>query len=92
MYSSITINTDIIIMNLLKQGAHDKIDILYLDDMMYSSDVILNGEKSVEEDSDNEVGNYDMNMIKTGKKYFITLFNIKCETMKQNMVSWLNFN
>lgn len=92
MYSSITINTDIIIMNLLKQVAHDKIDILYLDDMMYSSDVILNGEKSVEEDSDNEVGNYDMNMIKTGKKYFITLFNIKCETMKQNMVSWLNFN
>ena len=93
MYSSNEIRADLIFINLLKQLAHDKIQTFFIMDMMESNEAILSSIKNADEDTDDEEENatYDMNIVKTGKKLFINLFNWKCEPFKQNMVSWLTF-
>jgi hypothetical protein len=93
MYSSNNVRTDLIFINLLKQVAYDKIHIIYIMDMMHNNETILSNVKEGDKDTDDEEQNatYDMNIVKTGKKLFINLFNWKCESFNQNMVSWLTF-
>ena len=93
MYSSNNIRVDLIFINILKQISYDKIELLYIMDIMHNNEIILSNVKNADEDTDDEEENasYDMNIVKTGKKLFINLFNIKCESFKQNMVSWLSF-
>jgi len=93
MYSSNEVRLDLIFINIMKQLSHDKIQIVYLMDMMQSNEIILSNIKSADEDTNDEEENavYDMNIVKTAKKIFINLFNWKCESFKQNMVSWILF-
>jgi hypothetical protein len=93
MYSSNEARPDIIFINLLKQLSFDKIHIVYVMDMMHSNKIILSNVKNADEDTDEEEENavYDMNIIKSNKKIFLNLFNWKCNTFTQNMVSWLLF-
>lgn len=93
MYSSNQTRVDLIFINLLKQIAHDKIQSFFIMDMMESNESILSLVKNAEEDTEDEEENatYDMNIVKTGKKLFINLFNWKCEPFKQTMISWLTF-
>jgi len=93
MYSSNEARPDVIFINLLKQLSFDKIHIVYIMDMMHSNKIILSNVKNADEDTDEEEENavYDMNMIKSNKKIFLNLFNWKCNTFTQNMVSWLLF-
>jgi hypothetical protein len=93
MYTSNETRVDLIFVNLMKQLAYDKQQILYIMDMMESNESILSLVKNADEDTDDEEENatYDMNIVKTGKKLFINLFNWKCEPLKQNMISWLTF-
>lgn len=93
MYSSNEARPDVIFINLLKQLSFDKIHIVYVMDMMHSNKIILSNVKNADEDTDDEEENavYDMNMIKSNKKFFLNLFNWKCNTLTQNMASWLLF-
>ena len=93
MYSSNKVRTDLIFINLLKQVSYDKIHIIYIMDMMHNNETILSNVKEGDKDTDDEEQNasYDMNIVKTGKKLFMNLFNWKCESFNQNMVSWLTF-
>lgn len=93
MYSSNTVRSDLLFINILKQISYDKIHVVYINDMMHSNEAILSNVKNADEDTDDEeeTAVYDMNVIKTRKKSFITLYNIECESLKQNMVSWLIF-
>jgi hypothetical protein len=93
MYSSNEVRPDLIFINILKQISFDKIHIVYMMDMMHSNEFILSNVKNADEDTDDdeEHATYDMNILKTGKKLFINLFNWRCETFKQNMISWLTF-
>jgi hypothetical protein len=93
MYSSNNVRSDLIFINLLKQISHDKIHILYIMDMMHNNEIILSNVKEGDKDTDDEEekASYDMNIVKTGKKTFINLFNWKCESFNQNMVSWITF-
>lgn len=93
MYSSNIVRVDLLFINILKQISYDKIHIVYINDMMESNEVILSNVKNADEDTDDEEENatYDMNIVKTRKKTFITLYNIECESLKQSMVSWLIF-
>lgn len=93
MYSSNSVRPDLIFINIMKQISFDKIQIVYLMDMMESNEIILSSIKNADEDTDDEEENAtcDMNIIKTNKKVFINLFNLRCESFKQNMVSWLLF-
>ena len=61
--------------------------------MPHSNKIILSNVKNADEDTDEEEENavYDMNIIKSNKKIFLNLFNWKCNTFTQNMVSWLLF-
>jgi len=94
MYTANKTTPELVFINVLKQISADKIQIVYINDMMHSNESILSPVKSVDEDTDDEEENavYDMNLIKTGRKLFLNLFNIKAPTMKQNMISWLLFN
>jgi hypothetical protein len=60
---------------------------------MHSSDFILSSVHRPDYDTDDEEENavYDFSISKTGKKYFMNLFNWKMEDLTQNMVSWLIF-
>ena len=93
IYSSLIVNVDIMFINILKHISANKIQIVYINDMMHSNDIILSNERNIDYDTDDDDENatYDMHILKTGRKYFIGLFNLRCETMKQNMVSWLIF-
>jgi hypothetical protein len=93
MYSSNVVRSDLLFINILKQISFDKIHIVYINDMMHSNEAILSNIKNADEDTDDEEENaaYDMNIVKTRKKTFINLYNIECESLKQNMVSWLIF-
>lgn len=93
MYTSNEVRVDLIFINILKQISADKINIVYINDMMHSNEIILSKIKNADDDTDDEEENtsYDLNIIKTGKKYFLNLFNWKCEKLKQMMVSWLIF-
>lgn len=93
MYSSNEVRPDLIFINILKQISFDKIQIVYVMDMMHNNEFILSNVKNAEEDTDDDEENatYDMNIVKTGKKLFINLFNWRCGTFKQNMISWLTF-
>jgi hypothetical protein len=93
MYSSNEIRPDLIFINILKQMSFDKIHNVFVMDMMHNNEFILSNVKNADEDTDDEEENstYDMNIGKTGKKLFINLFNWKCGTFKQNMISWLTF-
>lgn len=94
MYSSNVIGAEILFINVLKQISYDKIHIVYINDMMQSNEAILSNIKNADEDTDEDEENaaYDNNIIKTGKKTFITLYNIQSDVFKQNMISWLCFN
>lgn len=93
MYSSNVVRTDILFINILKQISFDKIHVVYINDMMHSNEAILSNIKNADEDTEDEEENaaYDMNIIKTCKKTFISLYNLECESLKQTMVSWLLF-
>lgn len=93
MYSANKVTSDILFTNTMKQLAYDKIHLVYLNDHMHSNEILLSNIKDANEDTDDdEVNtNYDMNFIKTGKKTFISLFNIETSTFKQNTFSWMLF-
>lgn len=93
MYSSNNVRSDLLFINILKQISYDKIHIVYINDMMHSNEAILSNVKNADEDTDDEeeTAAYDMNIVKTLKKTFITLYNIECESLKQTMVSWFLF-
>lgn len=93
MYSSNNTRSDLLFINILKQISYDKIHIVYINDMMHSNEAILSNVKNADEDTDDEeeTAAYDMNIVKTLKKTFITLYNIECESLKQTMVSWFLF-
>lgn len=93
MYSSNEVRVDLLFTNILKQISADKIHIVYITDMMHNNESILSIVKNADEDTDDEEENtiYDMNIVKTGKKFFINLFNWQCNTFRQDMVSWLIF-
>lgn len=93
MYSSLEIRVDVLFLNVLKHINMDGMHLLYINDMMHTSDAILSNLKLPNEDTDGEEENatYDFNILKTAKKTFINLYNWKCNKFKQNMVSWLIF-
>lgn len=93
MYSSHDVTPEILMINVLKQISYDKIHIVYINDIMHSNEAILSNVKNANDDTDDEEESAicDMNIIKTGKKIFINLYNIECSVFKQNMVSWLLF-
>lgn len=93
MYSSNKIRVDLLFINVLKHISQDGIYIVYINDMMHTNDMILSNVKNADEDTDDEEQNatYDNCVIKTGKKTFINLYNWKCKTMRQDMVSWFIF-
>jgi len=93
MYSSNETRADLLFINVLKQISADKIQIVYINDIMHNNEVILSKIKNADEDTDDEEENavYDMGIVKIGKKTFINLFNWKCGTFRQDMVSWLIF-
>ncbi len=93
MYSSNETQPDLLFINILKQLSADKIQIVYVTDMMHSNEFILSSVKNADSDTDDNEENalYDMNIMKTGKKFFINLFNWKCQSLTQNMLSWLIF-
>lgn len=93
MYSSNSTRVDLLFINALKQISYDKIHIVYINDVMHNNDVILSNIKNADEDTDDEEegASYDMNIVKTAKKTFLSAFNINIEPLKQNMVSWLIF-
>jgi hypothetical protein len=93
MYTANKTRPDVILINLLKQLNKDKIDILYLNDMMHSNEFILSNIKSSDIDTEPEEQDafYDNYIIKTSKKTFIQLFNRNYQPMMQNMSSWILF-
>jgi len=93
MYSANNVRSDLLFINILKQISYDKIHVIYINDMMHSNEAILSNVKNADEDTDDEeeTAVFDMNIVKTSKKTFITLYNIECESLKQTMVSWLIF-
>ena len=93
MYSCLQTRSDIIFTNALKQMNKDNITLVYINDMMHSNEIILSNVKYSNEDTDDEEtdASYDNNIIKTGRKYFVNLFNWKCEQIKQDMISLLIF-
>lgn len=93
MYSSNVVRPDLIFINILKQISYDKIHIVYVMDMMHNNEFILSNVKNSDEVTDDEEqhATYDMGIMKTGKKLYINLFNWKCDSFQQNMVSWLTF-
>lgn len=93
MYSSNTVRPDLLFINLLKQLAYDKIHIVYINDMMHSNEFILSNVKDADEDTDDEEENafYDNMIAKTTKRTFLSMFNWRCASLKQNMASWLLF-
>lgn len=93
MYSSNEVRADLLFINILKQLAADKIHNVFITDMMHSNEFILSSIKHADEDTDDEEENavYDFSISKTGKKYFVNLFNWKMENLTQNMASWLIF-
>lgn len=93
MYTSLETRVDLIFINVFKQISYDKIYIVYINDMMHSNSAILSKIKNADEDTDDDEKHacFDMNLVKTGKKTFINLFNRKCEKMRQDMISLLLF-
>ena len=93
MYSSNAVRVDLLFINAMKQMSMDGVHIVYIVDMMHSNEIILSSVKGADQDTDDEEENatYDLNIVKTGKKSFINLFNWQCDTLKQNMISWLQF-
>jgi hypothetical protein len=93
MYSSNEVSPDLLFINILKQLAADKVHNVFITDMMQSSDFILSSLQHADHDTDDEDENavYDLSISKTGKKYFMNLFNWKMEDLTQNMCSWLIF-
>ncbi len=93
MYTSNEVRSDLLFINILKQLAADKMHNVFITDMMHSNEFILSSVKNADYDTDDEEENavYDFSISKTGKKYFINLFNWKMEDLSQNMVSWLIF-
>lgn len=92
MYSSNSIISELLFINILKQLSFDGFDIVYINDMMQNNEFILSNVKGGNDDTDDEETSvYDLNIIKTNKKYFLTLYNLNSPTFSQNMVSWLIF-
>jgi len=93
MYSSNNIIAELLFINILKQLSFDGIDIVYINDMMNNNEFILSNVKGANDDTDDEeeTSIYDLNIIKTNKKYFMTLYNLNSQTYTQNMVSWFIF-
>jgi hypothetical protein len=93
MYTSNKTRADLIFINTLKQMAEDKMHIVYINDMMHSNEIILSSLRDSCEDTDDEEADavYDNNIVKTMKKTYINMYNWKCNSLKQNMVSWLLF-
>ncbi len=93
MYSSNNVRVDLLFMNILKQIAMDRFDMLYVTDMMHSNEIILSNVRpsDYETDPEEENASYDMQIIKTSKKLFVTAYGWGCEPMTQNMASWLVF-
>lgn len=93
MYSSNVIRPDLLFINIFKQISYDGIYIVYINDIMQSNEAILSTAKFGDEDTDDEEKDaaYDMNMIRTSKKTFLSFYNLSCEPLKQNMVSWIMF-
>jgi hypothetical protein len=93
MYSSNNVITELLFINVLKQLSYDGVDIVYINDMMHNNEFILSNVKNADNDtdSDEEKAVYDMNIIKTNKKYFLTLYNLNSPVYTQNMVSWFIF-
>ena len=65
MYSSNSVTVELLFINILKQLSFDKIDIVYVNDIMHNNEAILSNVINNNEDSDEENAVYDMNMIKT---------------------------
>lgn len=93
MYSSLKTQEDVIIINTLKQMSADGIHVVFISDIMGTSDVVLSKNRYPYEDTDDEDQNmaYDVNFVVTPKRTFINLFNWKCPLLKQTMTSWLLF-
>ena len=91
MYTSLETRSDLLMINALKQISKDKIDIVYVNDMMNISDVILSKIKHGGEETDDEEINavFDMQFIKTGIKHHLVGYNFGCESVRQNMLYWL---
>jgi len=93
MYSSNVIASEIMFINIMKNMSFDGFDIVFINDTMNNSDIILSSLKNSNEDTDDEEenANYNLNIMKTNKKSFMTLYNLKNPLLKQNMVSWFLF-
>ena len=93
MYSSNKTNPELLFINVIKQMSFDKHHIVYIPDIMHSSDFILSKIKNADEDTDDEEENavFQYNIIKTIKTEYMNMFNIELQNMKQNNISWLLF-
>ena len=94
MYSSNYIRSDILIINAFKVISKEKHHLVYVPDMMDSSEIILSSVKKSDEDTLDEEENalFDQHLVKSKKKQFINLFNWTMPTMTQDMTSYLIFN
>lgn len=93
MYSSNNVRVDLLFINILKQISYDNNDIVYINDIMDSNEIILSKIMNAGQESDDENNQvyFDLNIIKSNHKIFINLFNWQCEKLQQNMISWLLF-
>jgi len=93
MYSSNEISAEVIFMNIMKNMNADGFDIVFINDTMNNTDIILSSVKNANEDTDDEEenANYNLNIMKTNKKSFMYLYNLNNPLLKQNMVSWFLF-
>jgi hypothetical protein len=93
MYSSNVIAPEIMFMNIMKNMNADGHEIVFINDTMNNTDIILSSVKNANEDTEDEEenANYNLNIMKTSKKSFMYLYNLKNPLFKQNMVSWFLF-
>jgi len=93
MYSSNVIAPEIMFMNIMKNMNADGHEIVFINDTMNNTDIILSSVKNANEDTEDEEenANYNLNIMKTSKKSFMYLYNLKNQLFKQNMVSWFLF-
>lgn len=90
MYTSNNVRIDLLIINCLKAVASDDRDILYIPDIMHSNELILSSLKTGDMDSDGEENStFDIHILKTNKKQYITLYGGSSPSYTQNMISWL---
>lgn len=93
-YSSNYHRPDILLINAFKVISRENHHLVYVPDMMGSSEVILSNVKRCDEDTDDEEENalFDQHIIKSRKKQFVNLFNWKSPLLTQEMISYLIFN